>query len=98
MRRLGIGSYLSGNHWFAFVCGSPARAPRKRPSPSASPPRKTGKLNVEAIRQINGLNLWVEQVNKAGGIKLADGTMVKVATKFMTTKATRTGSRNSIPG
>ena len=27
---------------------------------------KTGKLNVEAIRQINGLNLWVEQVNKAG--------------------------------
>ena len=43
---------------------------------------QTGKLNVEAIRQINGLNLWVEQVNKAGGIKLPDGTMVKVQTKF----------------
>ncbi|MHB8069647.1 MAG: amino acid ABC transporter substrate-binding protein [Desulfobaccales bacterium] len=43
---------------------------------------QTGKLNVEAIRQINGLNLWVEQVNKAGGIKLPDGTVIKVAAKF----------------
>jgi branched-chain amino acid transport system substrate-binding protein len=43
---------------------------------------QTGKLNVEAIRQINGINLWVEQVNKAGGIKLPDGTVIKVATKF----------------
>jgi hypothetical protein len=25
---------------------------------------KTGKLNVEATRQINGRNLWVEQVNE----------------------------------
>ena len=43
---------------------------------------QTGKLNVEAIRQINGLNLWIEQVNKAGGIKLPDGTVLKVAAKF----------------
>ncbi len=43
---------------------------------------QTGKLNVEAIRQINGLNLWIEQVNKAGGIKLPDGTTLKVAAKF----------------
>ena len=43
---------------------------------------QTGKLNVEATRQINGLNLWVEQVNKAGGIKLPDGSHVKVETKF----------------
>ena len=43
---------------------------------------KTGKLNVEATRQINGINLWVEQVNKAGGIKLPDGSHVKVATKY----------------
>ena len=28
---------------------------------------KTGKFNVEATRQINGLHLWMEQVNKAGG-------------------------------
>ncbi len=43
---------------------------------------QTGKLNVEATRQINGLNLWVEQVNKAGGLKLPDGSHVKVKTKF----------------
>jgi branched-chain amino acid transport system substrate-binding protein len=43
---------------------------------------QTGKLNVEAIRQINGLHLWVEQVNKAGGVKLPDGTVIKFADKF----------------
>lgn len=43
---------------------------------------QTGKLNVEGIRQINGVNLWVEHVNAAGGIPLADGTLVKVAAKF----------------
>ena len=43
---------------------------------------QTGKLNVEGMRQINGLNLWVEQVNAAGGVKLADGTVVKFGTKF----------------
>ncbi|HZE21197.1 MAG TPA: amino acid ABC transporter substrate-binding protein [Desulfobaccales bacterium] len=42
----------------------------------------TGKLNVEAKRQLNGINLWVDQVNKAGGFKLPDGTHVKVATKY----------------
>lgn len=42
---------------------------------------RTGKLNVEGMRQINGLNLWIEQVNKAGGLKLPDGTQVKFAAK-----------------
>jgi branched-chain amino acid transport system substrate-binding protein len=37
----------------------------------------TGKLNVESTRQSNGLNLWMQQVNDAGGIKLADGSVVK---------------------
>lgn len=43
---------------------------------------QTGKLNVESTRQINGLNLWMEQVNSAGGVKLADGTVVKFESKF----------------
>jgi len=43
---------------------------------------QTGKLNVEGIRQINGVNLWLEQLNAAGGVKLADGTVVKFAAKF----------------
>ncbi len=43
---------------------------------------QTGKFNVEATRQINGLNLWIDQVNAAGGVKLKDGTVVKFAAKF----------------
>ena len=42
----------------------------------------TGKLNVESTRQTNGLNLWMNQVNDAGGIQLADGTVVKFQSKF----------------
>jgi len=42
---------------------------------------QTGSLNVESTRQINGLNLWIEQVN-AAGVKLPDGTVVKFAAKF----------------
>ena len=43
---------------------------------------QTGQLNVESTRQINGLNLWMDQVNAAGGIKLSDGTQVKFASKY----------------
>jgi branched-chain amino acid transport system substrate-binding protein len=43
---------------------------------------QTGSLNVESTRQTNGLNLWMDQVNNAGGIKLSDGTVVKFASKF----------------
>ena len=43
---------------------------------------KTGALNVESTRQVNGLNLWMKQVNDAGGIKLSDGSVVKFEAKF----------------
>lgn len=43
---------------------------------------QTGKYNVESTRQINGLNLWMQQVNDAGGITLSDGTVVTFASKF----------------
>ena len=43
---------------------------------------QTGKLNVESTRQINGFTLWIDQVNAAGGIKLADGTAVTFTAKF----------------
>lgn len=42
---------------------------------------KTGKLNVESIRQANGLELWAKQVNEAGGVTLKDGTKLKFKTK-----------------
>ena len=43
---------------------------------------KTGKYNVESTRQVNGLKLWMDQVNKAGGVKLSDGTVLKFEAKF----------------
>lgn len=38
---------------------------------------QTGKYNVSSTRQVNGLNLWMKEVDEAGGIKLSDGTVVK---------------------
>ena len=37
---------------------------------------QTGKYNVSSTRQVNGLNLWMEEVNSTGGIRLSDGTVV----------------------
>lgn len=37
---------------------------------------QTGSQNVSSTRQVNGLNLWMDQVNSAGGIELSDGTKV----------------------
>ena len=37
---------------------------------------QTGSQNVSSTRQVNGLNLWMEQVNSMGGIELSDGTKV----------------------
>ncbi|MBI4617192.1 MAG: amino acid ABC transporter substrate-binding protein [Planctomycetes bacterium] len=41
----------------------------------------TGKLNVESVRQKNGLELWAKDVNDAGGLALADGRVLRFATK-----------------
>lgn len=43
---------------------------------------KTGNLNVESTRQTNGLNLWMKQVNDAGGMRLKDGTVVRFDAKY----------------
>jgi len=42
---------------------------------------QTGKYNVESTRQINGLNLWMDEAN-AAGITLADGTVLKFVSVF----------------
>ena len=41
----------------------------------------TGAQEVSSKRQVAGLNLWMSQVNEAGGINLSDGTVVKFAAK-----------------
>lgn len=43
---------------------------------------QTGSLNVPSTGQLNGLQLWMNQVNAAGGVKLSDGTVLKFAPKF----------------
>ncbi len=42
---------------------------------------QTGKYNVSSLRQVNGLTLWMNEVNDAGGIQLSDGTVVKFVGK-----------------
>ncbi|MFZ1398227.1 MAG: amino acid ABC transporter substrate-binding protein, partial [Candidatus Promineifilaceae bacterium] len=37
---------------------------------------QTGSQNVSSTRQVNGLNLWMSELNAAGGIALSDGTKV----------------------
>ena len=37
---------------------------------------QTGNQNVSSTRQVNGLQLWMDEVNAAGGIALSDGTKV----------------------
>lgn len=41
----------------------------------------TGKLQVESVRQKNGLDLWLQQINSAGGIPLSDGSMLTFVVK-----------------
>lgn len=36
----------------------------------------TGKYEVASAAQVNGFNLWMEQINAAGGVVLSDGTVV----------------------
>ena len=41
----------------------------------------TGKYNTESTRQVNGLQLWMDDVNNAGGIHLSDGTVLMFESK-----------------
>lgn len=72
----------------------PAQAPAAAEQPAEAPAAEatmvtigftasqTGKYNVESTRQVNGLNLWMKHINEAGGITLADGTVLKFQAKF----------------
>lgn len=41
----------------------------------------TGSQEVSSKRQVNGFNLWMEQVNEAGGVTLSDGSVIKFASQ-----------------
>ena len=42
----------------------------------------TGAQEVSSKRQVSGFDLWMQQVNDAGGITLSDGTVVTFESKF----------------
>jgi ABC-type branched-subunit amino acid transport system substrate-binding protein len=65
------------------VAATPAPEEEPVPAPTAKTviigftTSQTGKYNVSSTRQVNGLQLWMDDVNDAGGIELGDGTVVK---------------------
>jgi ABC-type branched-subunit amino acid transport system substrate-binding protein len=67
-----------------------ACAPSSTPAAPAGPKTivigftasQTGAQNVASGKQIEGLQLWLDDVTKAGGIKMKDGTVVMPSIKF----------------
>jgi branched-chain amino acid transport system substrate-binding protein len=67
-----------------------ACAPAAGPAAPAGPKKiligftasQTGAQNVASQKQIEGLQLWLDDVTKAGGIKLKDGSVVMPDIKF----------------
>jgi branched-chain amino acid transport system substrate-binding protein len=62
------------------ACGS-APASQEGPVVIGFTSSLTGAQEVSSKRQVAGFNLWMDQVNEAGGIKLSDGTVVTFAAK-----------------
>ncbi len=67
--------------------------PSATPAPTAPPATaktfvigftasQTGTYNTESMRQLHGLQLWLDDLKKAGGIKLKDGTVYMPDIKF----------------
>ncbi len=56
---------------------APTAAPAKAPQPLliGYTESKTGAQQLASKKQVEGLNLWLDDVKKAGGIKLKDGTV-----------------------
>ncbi len=64
------------------VAATPAPEEEPVPAPSTKTvvvgftTSQTGSYNVSSTRQVDGLQLWMDQINEAGGIELSDGTVV----------------------
>jgi branched-chain amino acid transport system substrate-binding protein len=50
---------------------------------------QTGAQNVPSTGQLKGLQLWMKQVNEAGGVKLSDGAVFKFEDKFYDDESTK---------
>jgi ABC-type branched-subunit amino acid transport system substrate-binding protein len=49
----------------------------------------TGAQEVSSKRQVNGFNLWMNQINETGGLALSDGTVVKFAAQNYDDESTK---------
>jgi ABC-type branched-subunit amino acid transport system substrate-binding protein len=68
----------------AAACTQPTATPTPTPEDVVTVGFTTSETGVyanESLRQANGIKLWVQQVNDAGGIRLANGQFIKVAMK-----------------
>lgn len=93
IRRTGLLLALLG---LAVQACAPTAAPAPAPATSAAQTSaaaskkliigftasQTGAQNVASKKQTEGLQLWLDDVNKAGGIKLRDGTVLLPEIKF----------------
>jgi branched-chain amino acid transport system substrate-binding protein len=86
MKRLLVPGLLLALLLTTTQCG-PAATPEPTSPPAEEAPTtqtvvigftasQTGSLNVSSTRQKNGLQLWLDQINAAGGIELSDGTVI----------------------
>ncbi len=80
---------------------TPKPAPAAQPTPTPKPQPKTvtvvlgftasqtGKYAKESKEQVQGIQLWLQDLEKAGGLKLSDGTVVKFETKSYDDESTK---------
>jgi ABC-type branched-subunit amino acid transport system substrate-binding protein len=78
MKRIGCVLIVLSTLWLAACAPAPTETPSEaRTMVIGFTASQTGSYNVSSTRQVNGLKLWMDQINAAGGIKLSDGTTVK---------------------
>lgn len=80
---------------------TPTPAPAAQPTPTPKPQPKTvtvvlgftasqtGKYAKESKEQVQGIQLWLKDLEEAGGLKLPDGTVVKFETKSYDDESTK---------
>lgn len=80
---------------------TPTPKPMAQPTPTPKPQAKTmtvvlgftasqtGKYAKESKEQVQGIQLWLKDLEKRGGLKLPDGTVVKFETKSYDDESTK---------
>ena len=95
-KKLSLISLLLIAAFVAAACSPAAPASTPTPAPRAETTvvigftsSLTGSQEVSSKRQVNGFNLWMDQLNQSGGLELADGSIVKFAAKTYDDESTK---------